>query len=134
MTIVEFLLARIAEDEAVASAATGGPWRYDPTKVNSVDGGEAVFAGPEGLSAITIASTGPADDQASMDDGRHIARYDPTRVLAECAAKRRIATMFAGDSHAGPTLAAPGLLVCTVLATVYADHPDYDPAWAREAR
>jgi len=90
MTITEFLRARIAEDEQAANEATDGPWRYDPTKVNAIDRGEAVFAGETGANATTIASTGPPYDMQSMFDAVHIARHDPARVLAGCEAKRKI--------------------------------------------
>jgi hypothetical protein len=145
MTITEFLLARIAEDEAAARAATLGEWWYDPTKVNSVDRGEAVFAGQRGLHAVTIASTGPADDPASMADAAHIARHDPARVLAECEAKRRIVEREESgmrtqwrrrsDEHRrtwGQWLEDKGrgeMLTLRDLASVYADHPGFDPAW-----
>lgn len=55
----------------------------------------------------------------------------PTRVLAECEAKRRIVGLkicMACDiegqdcTHQDDTLA--------LLAGVYSDHPDYDPSWA----
>lgn len=148
MTITEFLEARIVEDEAAARAATLGDWWYDPTKVNSVDRGEAVFAGQRGLHAVTIASTGPADDPASMADAAHIARHDPARVLAECAAKRRIVELHRDlervvvDADSDEHLRLTGGGECSEchhktmpcptlrhLAVVHADHPDYDEAW-----
>ena len=141
MTLTEFLLARIAEDEAAAEAATAGPWWYDPTKVNSVDRGEAVFAGKRGIRATTIASTGPADDLASMADAAHIARHDPARVLAECEAKRRIVERHSGTNW-GAAPGDPYPMMCDecqdalwpcptlrLLSLPYADHPDYDEEW-----
>lgn len=136
MTITGFLLAQIAEDEAAARAATLGEWWYDPTKVNSVDRGEAVFAGQRGLHAVTVASTGPADDPASMADAAHIARHDPARVLAECEAKRRIVELHAEYADFGdcstcgdvPQVEYP-CETLRVLASVYANRPGFDPAW-----
>jgi hypothetical protein len=136
MTITEFLEARIGEDEAVARAATDGPWRYDQRKVNAIDRSESVFAGLSGVSATTVASTGPADDTPSMNDARHIARHDPFRVLAECAAKRAILAdrkridRSAGMDywHAGYSDANYDAL--RSLAAVYATHPDYRQEWA----
>lgn len=88
--LADFLLARIAEDVAVAVAATDGPWRYDPNKIHVGDGEESVFTGPAGAEAVCVASTGPGDDPQSMMDALHIARWDPARVLAECEAKKAI--------------------------------------------
>jgi hypothetical protein len=112
LTLTDFLERRIAEDEAVARAATRSPWWYDPTKVNSVDREESVFTGERGLGAITVCSTGPCDDLGSMADAAHIARHDPARVLAECEAKRRIVettrrrSTITSTPSVGPTLAS----------------------------
>lgn len=135
MTLTEFLEARIAEDVASAVAATLGPWRYDPSKVNAVDRGEAVFAGEGGASAVTVASTGPADDQQSMSDAAHITRFNPARILAECEAKRKIVAdrdridrSADGDEWSmGYSDANYGAM--HALAVIYADHPDYQPEW-----
>ena len=101
MTIVEFLTARLAEDEQDAVAATVGPWRHSPDKHWRKPGTtwfeEAVFAGPAGDGATCVAGTGETDDPQSMADARHIARHDPARVLREVEAKRRIL-----DFHSGP--------------------------------
>jgi hypothetical protein len=78
-TITEFLLERIGEDEAAAKGAaemmSGESWINDATCVTSredtfwVDG--LLVRSPELVA-------------------EHIVRHDPTRVLAECAAKRAI--------------------------------------------
>lgn len=95
MTLTEFLLARIAEDEAAARAATGaavfshqtGSWQFE------------TVSGPGYESSIVFAVTDSgAKTQAAdltaawegQERGEHIARWDPARVLAECEAKRRI--------------------------------------------
>ncbi|WP_275002334.1 DUF6221 family protein [Promicromonospora iranensis] len=99
MIITEFLLARIAEDETAAQAAL---------------------------------------DHAP-DAGRREAR-----VLAECAAKRTIVEAFEelgkfltqpsdngdGDVVTGARDMFAGLMIAVQAhAGVYADHPDYRPAW-----
>ena len=131
--LTSFLLARIAEDEAVAREAgpDGGEWssRYsdDPTCHMFGDYGWLV--------------SGPGVEVEDSDWGKaladHIARHDPARVLAECEAKRRIVEELAipyiaerrrlmngqpswGDEH-------PELLLW--LALPYADHPDYREEW-----
>src|SRR5690242_13034934 len=132
-TLTEFLLARIAEDEAAAREVTDffyseGRWKWGhalPVKVALLDDRESVVL-------------------ATRDDGPtwmacdHIARHDPARVLAECEAKRRIV-----QRHALREFFRPGGAdaLCTHcrdshpcadlrdLASVYADHPDYREEW-----
>lgn len=121
MTIVEFLLVRIAEDERAATSASRDDW-------------DNVF--------VMSRETTEAQDE-------HIARHDPARVLAECEAKRRIVDAYSqakrlrsGDiegltdlDHArlgGEYVALHAAVVR--LAAVYADHPDYDQAWALDER
>jgi len=81
MNLTDFLLARIAEDETVAleSKSPGdGAW-VEETRAS-------------GFGDIR-ASNGHAvmyDDSGNRADRDHILRWDPARVLRECAAKRRI--------------------------------------------
>jgi hypothetical protein len=132
VTLTEFLEARIAEDEAVATAASISPWNHD--------GGHYVGAGVHGYIA-------EVDD---LEDAAHIARHDPARVTAECDAKRQIVAALdmtpcpcqqsqrcvVHDSSAGPPEFARERYADTttdaVLAALtlpYADHPDYRPEW-----
>lgn len=89
--IVEFLLARIAEDEREANACLA---------------------------------------QWARGDGGTPRRW--YRVEAECRAKRAIIEMWAArqEDHLVVQAHATGLgLAIKALAAVYADHPDYQPAW-----
>ena len=142
MSITEFLLARIAEDEYDAKAfindlGQAKHWRADDVggRVRQVE--SPVF----GLDDL-IATTNTRMEAA------HIARHDPARVLRECAAKRRMVDFIFreavsvdgewGDSHdaaeiragkcsdQGGKMAEQGL---AILAAAYADHPDYLPEW-----
>jgi hypothetical protein len=60
----------------------------------------------------------------------HADRWHPARVLAECAAKRRIvaecATQIEDEVTSG---AITGIRVLRLLALPYADHDGYDPSW-----
>lgn len=110
-TIVEFLTARIAEDEAMARAAqceyVGCPWVAWDDNVVPCNPRAPVAQTLNGLVAL------------------HIARHDPARVLRECAAKRALVYTLGGGGPIDDTVRndlAP-------LAAVYADHPDYDEAW-----
>jgi hypothetical protein len=94
MTLTEFLLARIAEDERVAR--------------------EEDFSGP-------IADEWP---------------WDISRALAECETKRRIVESLGSHLRNAERYpdAYPGMVALAdwhvrVLATVYADHPDYREDW-----
>lgn len=105
MTIVEFLLARIAEDEAVAQAAAR-EWM-----------------------------TGEIVPPSVYDDGaRDVAvAFDPRRVLAGCEAKRRIVELLTYADPALGEWESDGANTaydaCMILAAVYSGHPDYDQAW-----
>jgi uncharacterized protein DUF6221 len=120
MTIVEFLEARLAEDELTAHAATdaSADWQpyYDYRDVKDLEGHFVVQAD----------SRHPTTAQAA-----HIARHSPARALRECEAKRAIIADFLrrdalgdlpGRSAVEDTLKA--------LSAVYSHHPDYDPAWS----
>lgn len=140
MDLTEFLLERIAEDEAVAREAVDPPYHSDD------DGRWTIFSIPyEGSWPRD-----PEDDGVAVDEGNkawevHASRHHPARVLAECEAKRRIAIGHA-PWHVCPNLA--GDQGCTdyvcdeddsggkpcptirALAAPYAAHPDYSPEWS----
>ncbi|MFG3349528.1 DUF6221 family protein [Streptomyces sp. NPDC048018] len=98
MDLVEFLTARLDEDERAAQAATPGPWWHNPGKqwleteaFVTYDLSKGLeFVGHGGPHPFTgcVAGTGPADHPQSMADAAHIARHDPARVLAEVDGKR----------------------------------------------
>jgi len=120
MSIVEFLLQRIAEDEALAQAASVPYDQWDA--VGSSDGQVATVVG----------ITGHVAPRPGLLTAQHIARHDPARVLAECAAKRRImeecAPNVAKDWPFPDGLNLSEFVVAE-LVQPYADHPDFDPAW-----
>lgn len=112
MTLTEFLLARIAEDEAVARAYEDGDNWPNP-----------------------YIGDGDSSDLAWVD------RFTAGRVRAECEAKRRIVELHEG-AHECSTYDTEGEIdnctwvlatdMCStlrLLALPYADHPDYDEAW-----
>jgi len=117
----EFLLARIAEDKRIAVDAAAACGREE-------------WGAGEGLAGLP----GKAAE--------HAARHDPARLLAECAAKRRL-VMACRDSR--PDMAFLGArpkgmadftltpsdqhqlaaLTLALLALPYAGHHDYRPEW-----
>ena len=130
MTIIEFLLARITEDEAYARQAIvlpvtqrmePGSWRSPASGVVQTDD-DLIPAGDARLAA-------------------HMARFNPARILDECAAKRAVIDM-ARKSTEFEVLAYAGREDCRFaeqryvgdmillrLASLYSDHPDYDQEW-----
>ncbi|MCC3277548.1 DUF6221 family protein [Arthrobacter sp. zg-Y20] len=140
MDLKTFLLARIAEDEAVARAAVRRDGRWHVDQGHPLD--ESVVQGD-----IHIYDEGGHTAEQAL----HIATHDPARVLAECAAKRAIVELHElgpDDRSAGKE---QGCMICgewddysgwgitgpcatlRALAAVHADHPDYQPEWAQEA-
>jgi hypothetical protein len=149
--LTQFLLARFAEDEKVARAASvGGRWRYEGT-----DGIGAWTLYDEEWRIGTLTTYRHDDydyarvpnfrDPRDIDvdaNGAHIARHDPARVLAECEAKRLMVRHAAAVSKmdnqvehefgtGGPVPWAEdhGVLLLRFLALPYADHPDYQQGW-----
>jgi hypothetical protein len=102
MTLSEFLLARIAEDEAAARAQLELRAKRYP--------GE-------------IAEPGPAYE---VDRGWWLLA-DPARVLAECEAKRRIVERVTDVAWTGSYAVRD--VVLGLLALPYAAHPDYRDEW-----
>jgi hypothetical protein len=109
LTITEFLLARIAEDEATVTRR--GPYPHSwhaMDKVGTFNPGCPDCIGFGGIN----------------------------RVLAECGAKRAIIeqAVHCNTNYGGTVTGAVSrscyLTVLTDLATVYADHPDYQQDWA----
>jgi hypothetical protein len=105
LTVTDFFLARIAEDEAVARAYRDGNSWGNP-----------------------YAGDGDGPDVAYSN------RFDETRVLAQCAAMRKIVEMF---QTARPALgewesdyASAAYDAVRALASIWSDHPQFDPAWS----
>lgn len=155
MTLTEFLLARIAEDEAAARAVIplGRP----------LEGGAAARWAVVGRTVGDASGYVVAYSVEGESPRRHIARWDPARVLAECEAKRRIVELHESwptlvetpietettNDISGYVLRAskqiawlttreyvarfgidpPTAPILALLALPYADHPDYLPEW-----
>lgn len=125
MDVVEFLTARLDEDEQAANFIVNAPgipapwWSWETLRPRYFN----------------------------RADAEHIARHDPARVLREVAAKRAI---LAEHKHAPATERSTddfGCEICAydrgdcvlygwgwcktvrLLAAPYADHPDYDESW-----
>ena len=117
--LAEFLLARIAEDEAAATAAQ-----------------EAMGEGsvPDGAWFSDLDDSLGWWSDAAFE---FAASMTPARVLAECEAKRRLvkyARSWEGElrdpdspfADVPPRRAGTGVAVLRALAQVYRDHPDFN--------
>ena len=105
MTIVEFLEARIAEDEADARAADDGRLLACSKK-----------------------------DHMVINDAGFMQTFTPSRVLREVAAKRAIMAEHGMgqdpcDAHDAMYESVPCDVILN-LAAIYLDHPDYQSEWA----
>lgn len=122
--IVAFIRARLDDDERIARGATsGGPWRVHGMAVRGLQS--------DGTDVMVIRHTWP-------QEAEHIVRHDPARVLREVAAKRRVLARFdRARDYAQQTYSAIPALgfyrhLFADLASVWSDHPDYDPSWTVE--
>lgn len=133
--LVEFLLARIAEAERSAQAAkdaTSGRWTAS---------GSLILELHEQPGRVPLADPAIMSTEDYQLDGilEHVALHDPDRVLAECQAKRRIVERHdacgAGDGycddggHGWDDEGGPRCSDLADLASAFADHADFDPAW-----
>ena len=130
--LTEFLLARIAEDEAVARAAQHQEqptWRAD---FHSRDAMGRKFS--------VLGSSGQFRSSDAVD---HVVRFQPSRVIAECEAKRRIVESFeiaVHDSDAANIYPEPsnayaqkvtdfGYRVIWELSQPYLPHSEFRSEW-----
>lgn len=120
MNLVEFLEARLAEDELTADAAIDGSsdWQALYSYRDVKDGA--------GHYVVLADSRYPTVGQAA-----HIARHSPARILRQCEAARAVIAEFLRLDILGDV---PGRTatenVLRALASVHADHADFDQTWA----
>lgn len=117
--LVAFVRACLDADEAAARAATPGPWTLWDRGV-----GWEINELPEVHDGTTF----------RKPDAEHIARHDPTRVLADVAAKRRLVSLHSMDERRGSCFdcETPLCLIHLALAQPYAGLPGWDDAWKVE--
>lgn len=121
MTITEFLMARIAEDEALATSVRSAQLK---------DVADGLYKAESVEPSLALWSSDGNFGQPAL-------YADPARTLAECEAKRVIVTVayelesfdFSNDGSYAH-VARHQNAILRVLAAVYADHPDYQQEWA----
>ena len=113
--LVEFLKARLDQDEAVARAATPGPWRADlsPVTVMSqeMQSPWAIQSEAEQYPHGRVAAPGyEGGGVRKKADADHIARHDPARVLRQVEAGRWVLARHKLDPDG--RWASPGQELC----------------------
>lgn len=112
MTLVEFLEARISEDEEHANAAA------------HLD--ERIYGSSLAVAANLVVAVGIAGQN-------HVRRWEPARALAECEAKRHlIAELAAGRREDIGIGQGTAKHLLGILAAPFADHPDFVASWSKE--
>jgi hypothetical protein len=112
VTLTEFLLAQISEDEAPARRAI-------EMERFAVDGSEVLWE----WHRTEVTSSGAAASTFCYG------ALSPARVLAECEAKRALIAVAATAAVAFDDVWGLSDAILKPLATVYADRPDYLPEW-----
>jgi hypothetical protein len=138
--LTEFLMARIAEDEAAASAVKDlGADVWDVQVVH------------QSLSLDPVVTRSTDDERTTLAQ-----RFDPARVLAECDAMRLIVAIHSAYEPGGDPVYSPDRLesdwcvgccynsqqeritehiddcpILRVLALPFAGHPDFRDEWNR---
>lgn len=111
--LIGWLREQLDDDERVARAATSNPrWSLDE------HGDGIVWA--EGLNVVA--------DRLYPDDAKHIARWDPARVLAEVDAKRQRIDWIEGELADDSTDETVQWLA-RLEALPYAGRPGYREEW-----
>jgi hypothetical protein len=118
---IPFLRTRLNEDAKIARSVTD---QQAPETLGAVLTIDQPDVTPASVRAIAV----------------HVVRWDPARVLAEVAAKRRIIELCEGLIEAGQIDPSPALIddakgadvaeqVLEIMTQAYVEHPDYDPTW-----
>lgn len=137
MNITEFLLTRIAEDEAAALAVEWWdelPADFSPPCPPDGYSRKELARRQDAYYAQTPRLISSADWALNVERGEDeyygqeqaalMRAWHPERVLAECAVKRELIAVAAVS---GLMVQASVLIA---LAGVWRGHPDFDPVWA----
>ena len=133
LTIDAFIEARLREDEETARAAGGERWAYDGDDTLSPSSGEVYYPdAPRREISGNFHTVTRGNEEGTMpgvqpENGRHIARHDPARVLRQCAALRAImrVNVDVADSDSGASIQ-----IAEAIASIWSSHPDFRAEWS----
>jgi hypothetical protein len=133
--LVDFLMARIDEDEAIARGATPGRWEWFDDDLKAIEpypwSVPRVVMDDDAMSKKDRYGTRKRSQVADFNRA-FMAHWDPQRALSECGARRALvqqtAGWIAGSPSEGGAIVADRVL--RTLAWTYSDHPDYQEAWS----
>jgi len=124
MTLIEFLNARLDEDEAVVKEAIAALER-DPDAL--IDDGLGWYANNADSSGDSIVAVGPRRAAAEVEAKRRIVKTHSVRYFgrdsAVCETCHTYTTDYGDEAEDFPCI------TLRLLASVYADHPDYRQEW-----
>ncbi|MFE2384479.1 DUF6221 family protein [Streptomyces misionensis] len=122
--LVEFLRARLDEDERIAREAAPGPWEQDPERFDFLVSAEHGYV---------VDCSGA---RAAAENAAHVAAHDPARVLRDSEAKRELLSRYEAMevdvlvmTGADAILAEYQRVILPNLALPYVDHPGYREEW-----
>lgn len=133
--IVDFIRARLDEDEAAANSATSGPWTNDDPMAS-----DGVFA--KAIDDFVVDCDYVHMGPFAVHNATHIALHDPSRTLREVAAHRALL-----DEHERTSVGCRTCCVETndgydytpvrwpcptlrILASIWSDHPSWRSEWS----
>jgi hypothetical protein len=149
--LTEFLMARIAEDEAVARRCRQLSWEFDDgvdhAQREGMRRGYSIVPRPRVWGPDPSVGGGSQRlDGIAWGDLEHMARHDPAHILAECEAKRRIIDLITEDCP-HPWVSEDGRFkrmlggwchqcdaILRLMASAYSDHPDHRDAFKPRLR
>ena len=128
MDIIDFLEARIGEDESVARAASPVPWEW----FEAAGTPASALYPPDERAVLDASGQAPGYAVCRPEDRVYIAQFNPGRMLAECAAKRQMLANIPLVTDIASEVGGTSEFVLMCMASPYRDHPDYQQGWSIE--
>lgn len=126
--IVEFIEARLDEDELLAELADRRGRHEDPEEPAAA---WSYRPGPGLGDILSTNGEGFVIDDIWPEFGLHIVRHSPMRILADVTAKRYLLEWYevSGGPESDPQVRVLANKAIKAMAEIWADHPDYKDEW-----